>query len=104
MSKLGRSILFPFLALAGGASTVPAQSAPVQVQVYDYAALDPETLRHFLTTFESIWARTGLPVQVITCRGSLAISCPSQPGNPEPLVIRLRRDIRRQRTMRAAPP
>jgi hypothetical protein len=87
MSNRSCSILFLFLALAGNAKTLTAQSSAVQVQVYDYADLKPEFLHNVVALTQQILAGTGLSVQVQLCRGGLAVSCNGQSGRN--LVVRV---------------
>jgi len=87
MSNRSCSILFLFLALAGNAKTLTAQSSAVQVQVYDYADLKPEFLHNVVPLTQQILAGTGLSVQVQLCRGGLAVSCNGQSGRN--LVVRV---------------
>jgi hypothetical protein len=89
MFRLGRSILFLFLSLAGSTNSDSAESAALQVQIYDYAELTPQTLREFLSRTERILANTGMSVQVILCRGRLAVPCENQTGSLKSLVVRI---------------
>lgn len=88
MFKLGRSILFVLLALAGSASTNSAEAAALQVQIYDYAGLEPHAVRQFLSWTERILVSTGMSVQLSLCRGSIAVSCENQTGIDR-LVVRI---------------
>jgi hypothetical protein len=89
MSNRSCSILLLFLALAGNAKTLTAQSAAVQVKVYDYADLKPESLHKVVALTRQILAGAGLSVQVQLCRGSLAVSCEGQRGFIRSLVVRV---------------
>ena len=80
MFQLGRSIFLAFLGLTG---TLARASSPdrgaVEIQIYDYADIGPQTLRSVSLKAESILARTGMSVQVVVCSGSAAVGCESQP-------------------------
>jgi hypothetical protein len=89
MSNRSCSILLLFLALAGNAKTLTAQSSAVQVEVYDYADLKPESLHKVVTLTQQILAGAGLSVQVQLCRGSLAVSCEGLSGSTRSLVVRV---------------
>ena len=89
MFKLGRSILFVFLALAGSAGANSAEAAALQVQIYDYAGLEPQTLRQFLSRVERILVSTGMSVKLSLCRGSIAVSCENETGSLGSLVVRI---------------
>jgi hypothetical protein len=75
--------------LAGSARANSAEAAALQVQVYDYAGLEPHTLRQFLSWTERILVSTGMSVQLSLCRGSLAVSCENQTGRLDSLVVRI---------------
>jgi|HubBroStandDraft_5_1064220.scaffolds.fasta_scaffold148721_2 hypothetical protein len=89
MSNRSCTILLLFLALAGNAKTLTAQASAVQVKVYDYADLKPESLRSVVALTHEILAGAGLSVQVELCRGSLAVSCDGQSGSIRSLVVRV---------------
>jgi hypothetical protein len=89
MSNRSCSILFIFLALAGNAKTLTAQGSAVQVKVYDYADLKPESLHKVVALTQQILAGADLSVQVQVCRGSLAVSCEGQNGLMRSLTVRL---------------
>jgi hypothetical protein len=89
MFKLGRSTLFLFLAVAGSANANSAEAATLQVQIYDYADLEPQTLRKFLSWTERILVSTSMSVQLSLCRGSIAVSCENQTGSLGGLVVRI---------------
>jgi hypothetical protein len=89
MSNRSCSILCIFLALAGNANTLTAQASAVQVKVYDYANLKPESLHNVVALTQQILAGAGLSVQVQVCRGSLAVSCEDQSGLIRRLTVRL---------------
>jgi hypothetical protein len=89
MSNRSCSILLLFLALAGNAKTLTAQASAVQVKVYDYADLKPESLHKVVALTHEILAEAGLSVQVELCRGNLAVSCDGQSGLIRSLVVRV---------------
>jgi hypothetical protein len=89
MSNRSCSILLIFLALAGSAKTLTAQTSSVQVEVFDYADLKPEPLHNVVALTQQILAGAGLSVQLQVCRGSLAVSCEGQNGAIRNLVVRL---------------
>jgi hypothetical protein len=49
MWNRGCFLLFLFPGLAGNATSVSAQTAALQVQVYDYTGLRPAALHEFIT-------------------------------------------------------
>jgi hypothetical protein len=59
--------LFLFLGLAGNATSVSAQTAALQVQVYDYTGLRPAALHEFITRTQEI-----LPAQEFRLKWTLA--------------------------------
>jgi hypothetical protein len=89
MTNRSCSILLLFLALAGNAKTLTAQSSAVQVKVYDYADLKAESVHRAVALTEQILAGAGLSVQVKLCRGSVAVSCDGQNGLIRNLVVRV---------------
>lgn len=89
MSNRCCSTLILFLALAGNAETLSAQTSAVQVQVYDYADLNPGSLHKTLALTQEILAAAGLSVQVKLCRGAAAVPCESQTGSTRSLLIRV---------------
>jgi hypothetical protein len=86
-----RSCLIPllFLAVAGNATTVSAQSHAVQVQIYDYAELKPGTLHDLVALTEKVLVDAGVLVHVKLCRGNLALPCESQPQGVRCLMLRV---------------
>jgi hypothetical protein len=60
-----------------------------QVQVYDYADLNPGSLHKVVALSEEILAGAGLSVQVELCRGNLAVPCESETGSLRRLVVRV---------------
>ena len=86
MSNRGRLILAIFLTLAG---KVSAQTTPLQVQVYDYADLQPSALREFTTLTQEILINAGLSVQVEVCARRIQGSCAAQTANARRLVVRV---------------
>ncbi len=85
-------ILRLILALAG-ANIALAQNAAVGVRVYDYANLEPWSLRHFLSLTQKILAATGMSVQVKLYRGKGALSSEAVEGIvAQPLIVRILAD------------
>jgi hypothetical protein len=89
MSKLGRSIFCLFLAVAGSADANSTEASALRVEIYDYADLEPQTLREFLSWTERILSSAGMSVQVCLCRGSLAVTCEDQTGTLDSLAVRI---------------
>jgi hypothetical protein len=89
MSHRCRSIFLFSLAVAAGASTVPAQRTAVEVQIYDYADLKPGAVHKIVAGTQQILAGAGLTVEVKLCRGALAVSCESETGSVRRLVVRV---------------
>src|SRR5262249_1985361 len=65
-----------------------AQTAGVEVQVYDFAGLEPSTLEKFVRGTEEILSATGISIDLALCDRTAAGSCDS-PDNPETLVLRV---------------
>jgi hypothetical protein len=83
--------MIPRLILAlAGVNIAFAQNAAVGVQVYDYADLEPNVLRHFLALTQNILAGTRMSIQVKLCRGKGAL-CPQavQGIAAQPLIVRI---------------
>jgi hypothetical protein len=89
MSNRGCLILLFFLASACNATKVSAQTAALQVQVYDSAGLKPAVLHEFIARTQAILADAGVSVQVDACPNGLMASCESQPGSSKRVVIRV---------------
>jgi len=80
--------LLLLLTLAGNANAVSAQTSALQVQVYDYAGLNPEALHQFIARTQAILARSGVSLEVDACaRG--AAPCESHAGSSRQIVIRV---------------
>ena len=65
-----------------------AQSPGVEVQVYDYSALEPSTLQKFARRTQEILSGTGISINVVLCERTTAGSC-ENPGNREKLILRV---------------
>ena len=65
-----------------------AQTAGVEVQVYDYAGLEPSTLQKFARSTQEILSRSGISINVVLCEGTTAGSC-ENPDNREKLLLRV---------------
>jgi hypothetical protein len=89
MSNRCCSILFLLLALAGNVNTLLAEAPALQVQVYDYADLEPGPLHKAVALTQEILTSAGVSVQVKICRGSSAVSCDAGVGSARYLVIRI---------------
>lgn len=88
MSNRGYLLLLLLLMLADNADTVSAQSSAVQVQVYDYAGLNPVALHEFIARTQEILASAGVSLEVDACaRG--AAPCKSHTGSSRQIVIRV---------------
>ncbi len=80
--------LLLLLALAGNANTVSAQTSALQVQVFDYAGLNPAALHQFIARTQEILASSGVSLEVDACsRG--AAPCESHTGSSRQVVIRV---------------
>jgi hypothetical protein len=89
MSHRCGSILLLSVVLAGYAHNLSAQTAAVQVQVYDYADLKPGPLHGVGALMQGILAGAGLTVEVKLCRGNGAMSCAGDTGSIKSVVIRV---------------
>jgi len=67
-----------------------AQTAGVEVQVYDYASLQPSTFKKFAQGTLEILSGTGISINVVLCERTTDDSCGST-DNREKLVLRLAR-------------
>jgi hypothetical protein len=77
------------LALLVLASELSAQTAAVEVQVYDQAGLQPSTFQNFVTQTQNILSETGLSIQVKTCGRSVSVVCETQSYGTRYLVIHI---------------
>jgi hypothetical protein len=89
MSNRGCYLLLLFLALAGGAKSVSAQAAALQVQVYDYTGLSPAALHEFITRTQEILTGAGISVEVDACARGVSTPCESRRGSFKQVVIRV---------------
>jgi hypothetical protein len=78
-----------FLALAGNAKYLSAQNAALQLQVYDYAGLNPAALHAFITHIKEILTNSGVDVEVNPCALAVSKSCESLNGSLKRVVIRV---------------
>jgi hypothetical protein len=76
------------LTLVGNANTGSAQTSALQVQVYDYAGLNPAPLREFIKRTQEILARSGVSLEVDACVSGAA-PCESRTGSSRQVVIRV---------------
>jgi hypothetical protein len=77
------------LALLVLASELSAQTAAVEVQVYDQAGLRPSTFHNFVTQTQNILSETGLSIQVKGCGRSVSVVCETQGYGTRYLFIRV---------------
>jgi hypothetical protein len=89
MSIRGCLFTLSFLALAGNTKYLFAQTAALQVQVYDYAGLNPAALHEFMTHTRQILTNTGVAVDVNLCGRVVSATCESLNGNSRQVVIRV---------------
>ena len=66
----------------------PSALTGVEVQMYDYAALEPSTLQKFARNTEAILSGTGISIHVVLCERTTAGSC-EIPDNNEILLLRV---------------
>jgi hypothetical protein len=88
MSNRGSLLLFVILALAGNAKNVAGQTSVIQVQVYDYAGLNPAALHEFMARTREILIGSGVSVEVDACARAAA-PCESHIGSSRQVVIRV---------------
>jgi hypothetical protein len=89
MSNRGCLLLLLFLALAGNAKKVSAQTAALQVQVYDYAGLSPAVFHDMAARTQEILTDSGLAVEVDACARGTRTPCESHRGSTRQVVIRV---------------
>ena len=65
-----------------------AQTAAIEVQVYDYAGLQPSTLQKFVRGTQKLLSTTGISINVALYEKTAAGSCES-PDNRKKLVLRV---------------
>jgi hypothetical protein len=65
-----------------------AQTAGIEVQVYDYAGLETSTLQKFVRGTQELLTSTGVSIPVVLCERTSAGSCDS-PDNRDTLVLRV---------------
>jgi hypothetical protein len=68
---------------------VSAQTAAVEVHVYDQAGLQLSTFQKFITLTHRILSETGLSIQVKACGRGFPAMCESQTGETRYLVVRV---------------
>jgi hypothetical protein len=81
--------LLLFLGLAGGATTVSAQTVALQVRVYDYSGLSAGALRSFITGTQRILTEAGISAEVDACAMGVATPCESRQGSSRQVTIRV---------------
>ena len=84
-SAMPNGKIVPGVLLAGQPA---AQTAGVEVQVYDYASLQPSTFKKFAQGTLEILSGTGISIKVVLCERTTADSCGST-DNRHKLVLRL---------------
>jgi hypothetical protein len=89
MSPRGCLLTLSFLALAGNTRYLFAETAALQVQVYDYAALKPAALHEFITHTKEILTNSGVAVEVELCGQVVSTSCESLNRSSRRVVIRV---------------
>src|ERR1700722_4191620 len=95
MSNRGCLVPLLLLTLDGNTNAVSAQTSALQVQVYDYAGLNPEALHQFIARTQEILASSGVSLEVDACaRG--AAPCESHAGSSRQIVIRVVADSGKQ--------
>jgi hypothetical protein len=76
-------------ALCTISEAVAQPAASLRLQVYDFAAADPEVLRQARSIVEGIFKAAGVDASWVTCGGSpAAVPCGAQPG-PTDFVVRI---------------
>jgi len=66
-----------------------AQTASIQVQVYDQAGMDPSTLQRFVERTQDVLITAGLSAEVSTCTRGIEDPCAPKTGSARRLQIRL---------------
>jgi hypothetical protein len=89
MSIRGCLFALSFLTLAGDTKYPFAQTVALQVQVYDYAGLNPAALHELLTHTRQILTNTGVAVEVNLCGRVASATCESLNGSSRRVVIRV---------------
>jgi hypothetical protein len=89
MSIRGCLFTLAFLALAGNTTYLSAQTAAVQVQVYDYSGLNPAALHEFMKHTREILINSGVAVEVDLCGPAVSRSCENLNGSSKLVVIRV---------------
>src|SRR5436189_1786140 len=97
MFKLGRSILFVFLALGGSANAraeVPSSEVKIRVRTYNYAAVPGGILSHAEQGAAGIFHRAGIELAWIDCpvsRGEIEKfpACTQMTNDPRALTLKI---------------
>ena len=84
MNNRGRLIL----SLLFLANKLSAQTTAIEVQVYDYAGVQPSTLQKFVRHTQQILSGTGIPINVVLCERFSAGSCERQ-DNRDKVLLRV---------------
>jgi hypothetical protein len=88
MSIRGCLFTLSFLALTGNTKYLFAQTVALEVQVYDYAGLNPAALHEFMTHTRQILTNSGVAVEVDLC-GVVSATCEGLNGSSRHVVIRV---------------
>src|SRR4051794_39831713 len=93
-----------WFAFAIAQSMAGAATAPVRIQVYDYASIHAAPLGSFVDAFDQVLRQSGLDAEVTVCRGFGAVPCENDDSSPDPLIIRiLAGDARHTNNVRRRP-
>jgi hypothetical protein len=89
MANRGCFLLVFLLGMAGNATSACAQTAALQVQVYDYTGLRPAALHEFITRTQEILTGAGISVEVDACAIGVSTPCESRRGSSRQVMIRV---------------
>ena len=85
MKNRGR-LIFSLLLLANKLS---AQNARIEVEVYDYAGVQPSTLQKFIRGTQGILSDTGISINLVFCERTTADSCESPTNEHKKVLLRV---------------
>lgn len=103
MFNRGNLILVVFLALAGNVKPAFAQRPALEVQVLDYADLDPKVLNELISRTQQILDKTGVLAEVRACDAGAVSSCGSQTGTRRLVVRIVKGEAKRMKNVRRPP-
>jgi hypothetical protein len=91
MKNRGCFFLFLFLLITrpGNAENVAVQAAALQVQVFDYAGLNPAETHELILRIQQILTSSGVSVEVDACVRDSEVLCESRSGSRRQVVIRV---------------